>query len=168
MTDTTRLSISGVPSRVALRVAERRDTSATVEQRLPFLAIGTEIADENGRTGRISRVNVALEGGVPKIVLELAYDAVPLRPSTPPGARVRRDETISYERASQPPPLPERPTVPEPLRRLRIEEADRSQPAQALGPRTPVALAIPLETRRIPSEQTRSWLARLFSPFSRE
>jgi len=55
-------------------------------------------------------VGVALEGGVPKIVLELAYDAVPLRPSRA-GVRARRDETMSFER----------PTVPEPLRPRRID-----------------------------------------------
>ena len=150
MSDTTRLAISGVPSRIALRVAERRETSATLEQRLPFLAIGTEVADENGRTGRIARVAVALEGGVPKIVLELAYDALPLRPSTPPGARVRRDETISYD---------QRPTVPEPLRALRSpDKVDRSQP---------LAVAFPLEIRR-PTKKPGafSWLTRLFTPFS--
>jgi hypothetical protein len=153
MTDTTRLAIAGVASRVALRVTERHGTRATLEQKLPFLTIGTEVADEQGRTGRIARVNVALEGGVPKLVLELAYDAVPLRPSAPPGARVRRDETLSYERA----------TIPEPIRALRMEAADQSQPRVA---GKPSALAFPLENRRNPSAQTRSWLAWLLSPFT--
>jgi hypothetical protein len=156
MSDTTRLAISGVSSRVALRVTERHGSRETLEQKLPFLTIGTEVADEQGRTGRIARVNVALEGGVPKLVLELAYDAVPLRASTPPGARKRRDETISYER----------PTVPEPIRPLRIEAADRSQPTLTAGPKQPMALAFPLENRRNPSPQTRSWLAWLLSPFT--
>jgi hypothetical protein len=156
MSDTTRLSISGVSSRVALRVAQRQEQRATLEQRLPFLAIGTEVADDEGRTGRIARVNVALEGGVPKLVLELAYDAKPLRASTPPGARARRDETISYER----------PTSPEPLRRLRIDEADRSLPARPAPAGAPTALAFPLENRRNPSPRTRSWLAWLLSPFT--
>jgi hypothetical protein len=160
MSDTTRLAISGVPSRVALRVTERHATRATLEQKLPFLTIGTEVADEEGRTGRIARVNVALEGGVPKLVLELAYDAVPLRASSPPGARVRRDETMSYERASA-----ERVTVPPPTRALRIEVADRSLPL-APGPKHAAALAFPLENRRNPSAQTRSWLAWLLSPFT--
>jgi hypothetical protein len=151
MSDTTRLAISGVSSRVALHVAERRDTSATLEQKLPFLAIGTEVADETGRTGRISRVAVALEGGVPKIVLELAYDAQPLRASTPPGARVRRDETVSYERPSVPGAA---------LAALRtpVSHGDRSQPLK---------VAFPLEIRR-PTKKPGpfAWLTRLFAPFS--
>jgi len=74
-------------------------------------------------------VGVALEGGVPKIVLELAYDAVPWS-SAPPGVRARRDETMSFER----------PTVPEPLRPRRIETD---------SPRSPAARRrFPLENRR--------------------
>lgn len=169
MSETTRLSIHGVPSRVALRVTSRQDQRATLEQRLPFLAIGTEVADDEGRTGRIARVNVALEGGVPKIVLELAYDTVPLRASRAP----RRDETISYDRRSTAPPAAstdQRPTVPEPIRpqrsaarALHLEAGDRSLPLVA---RTePVALAIPLEIRRMPQKKGAfAWLTRLFSP----
>lgn len=155
MTDTTRLAISGVASRVALRVASRRDGGATLEQRLPFLAIGTEVADDEGRTGRIARVAVALEGGVPKLVLELAYDALPLRASSPPGARARRDETVSFD---------QRPTVPEPIRRgLRLESADTSLPLTQR--REPLALAIPLEMRRTPPKRGPfAWLTRLFTP----
>lgn len=149
--DTTRLSISGVRSRVALRVSERRDRQVTVEQKLPFLAIGTEVADENGRTGRIARVAVALERGVPKLVLELAYDAVP--------SRARRDETISYGQD-------QRPTVPEPLRPtrgLRLEGGDRSLPRQpAASPAT--SLAFPLEVRRSPrTAGPFAWLTRFFT-----
>ncbi len=144
---TTRLSISGVKPTVAVRVAQRRDSRVTVEQRLPFLAIGTEIADERGQTGRIERVGVALEGGVPKLVLELAYDVLP-RPSTPPGRR--GDQTISYER----------PTVPEPLRARRAE-GDPAAPLAASATRShPLRVAFPLEKRR-PAPQ--SWLARLFA-----
>lgn len=157
MTDTTRLAISGVASRVALRVASRRDQNVTVEQRLPFLAIGTEVADEDGRTGRIARVAVALEGGVPKLVLELAYDPTPLRASSPPGSRTRRDETISYD---------QRPTIPEPIRPqrgLRLESADRSLPLTERP--QPLSLAIPLEIRRpSPKRGPFAWLTRLFSP----
>jgi hypothetical protein len=149
--DTTRLSISGVRSRVAVRVAERRDRQVTVEQHLPFLAIGTEIADENGRTGRIARVAVALERGVPKLVLELSYDAAP--------TRARRDETISYGQD-------QRPTVPEPLRPargLRLESADRSLPLQP-GASPTTSLAFPLEVRRSPrSSGPFAWLTRFFT-----
>lgn len=145
---TTRLSISGVKSTVAVRVANRRDARVTVEQRLPFLAIGTEVADERGQTGRIERVGVALEGGVPKLVLELAYDVLP-RPSVPPGRR--GDQTISYER----------PTLPEPLRPQRAEPSAAPAPAPVTdaAASNPLRVAFPLEKRRSPP---RSWLARLF------
>lgn len=141
---TTRLSISGVKSTVAVRVANRRDARVTVEQRLPFLAIGTEVADERGQTGRIERVGVALEGGVPKLVLELAYDVLP-RASVPPGRR--GDQTISYER----------PTLPEPLRPQRAEPS--AAPVTDAVASNPLRVAFPLEKRRSPP---RSWLARLF------
>ncbi len=161
MHGTTRLSISGVGPRVALRVAERQAQRATLEQRLPFLAIGTEVADEEGRTGRIARVNVALEGGVPKLVLELAYDALPLRGSSPPGKR--RDQTLSYDqRAAAAVPSDSRPTVPEPLRPLRLESADRSLPRVPAS--SDKALAFPLERRRVPrGAGPFAWLTRLFT-----
>lgn len=164
--DTTRLAISGVRSRVALRVSRRQDQRVTVEQKLPFLAIGTQIADERGQTGRIERVGVSFEGGVPKLVLELAYDVLPVlasstvavgaHPSTPPSARVRRDETVSYER----------PTVPEPLgpaRPLRLESADRSLAASRM-PAAAQSLAFPLEVRRPPHRTGPfAWFTRLFT-----
>jgi len=147
MSERTRLTIAGVPSRVSLHVAERDVKRATLEQRLPFLAVGTEIADDEGRTGRIARVAVALEGGVPKLVVELAYDAVPLR--APSASRSRRDQTMSYER----------PTVPEPLRRPRVEAQSEGSAQRS----RPLALAFPLEKRRPPPEPARlSWFARLF------
>lgn len=147
---TTRLSISGVKSTVAVRVAQRRDARVTVEQRLPFLAIGTEVADERGQTGRIERVGVALEGGVPKLVLELAYDVLP-RPSTPSGRR--GDQTISYER----------PTIPEPIRPVRAEAQGEPAPtARTAASSHPLRVAFPLEKRR---EAPRSWLARWLGSF---
>jgi hypothetical protein len=88
---TTRLTIDGVPSRVSLHVARRREHGATLEQHLPFLAIGTEVTDEQGRAGRIARVGVALDRGVPKLVLELDYYEAQ-------AARGReRDSTIGYD-----------------------------------------------------------------------
>lgn len=150
---TTRLSISGVPSRVALRVAERREGHATLEQRLPFLAIGTEIADEDGRTGRIARVAVALERGVPKLVLELDYDVRPVR--------VRGDQTISYDQRASSPDL--RPTVPEPLRPRRIELDPEGAPAEAAKRSRPLAVAFPLEHKRAAPVVPTSWLGRLFA-----
>lgn len=147
MSDTTRLAISGVRPRIALRVASRRDQHATLEQKLPFLAIGTEVSDENGQTGRIERVGLALEGGVPKIVLELAYDILPVRPSSPPGRRERGDQTISYD---------QRPTIPEPLRPQRAAlEGARSQPLK---------VAFPLEVRRPTKKRgVFAWLTHWFT-----
>jgi hypothetical protein len=136
MSQTARVSISGVPSRLAMRVASRRDRRVTMEQRLPFLAIGTEVTSESGDRGRIERVGVVLEGGVPKIVLEVTYDAkVPVRAAT------RRDETVAYGRASSRPPVG---IVPD-------NQHDH-------------VLPFPLENRRDSLAVTRgSWLARLVS-----
>jgi hypothetical protein len=107
MTETARVSISGVPSRLAMRVASTRNRRVTMEQRLPFLAIGTDVTNESGDRGRIERVGVVLEGGVPKIVLEVAYDAMaPVRAS-------RGDQTVAYDRrSSAPPPRIERDNTP--------------------------------------------------------
>lgn len=109
-----RLSIKGVASPVGLRVARRREGQVTLVQELPFLALGNEVKDDRGRTGKIARVAVSIDQGVPKLVIELAYDAAQQddRPSGPPAvktpARARsereRDQTIGYD---------ERPTLPD-------------------------------------------------------
>ena len=140
MTQTARVSIAGVPSRLALRVASTRDRRVTMEQRLPFLAIGTDVTSENGDRGRIERVGVVLEGGVPKIVLEVTYDA-----AVPARAAVRRDETVAYDRRSSAPPP-------------RIEPDNTCRPSGDEGEHV---LPFPLENRRDSLAVTRgSWLAR--------
>lgn len=149
MTQTARLSISGVRSRLSMRVAQRRERGVTLEQSLPFLAIGTDVTSETGELGRIERVAVVLERGVPKIVLEVAYDRMPERVSM--ASRPARGEpTISYDqRPSQAPP-----------RRIELDSAHVAEVTE--GER---ALAFPLENRRAsPALRPSGWLARLFAP----
>ena len=149
MAETARVSISGVRSPLAMRVAQRRDRGVTLEQSLPFLAIGTDVTSETGELGRIERVAVVLERGVPKIVLEVAYDRAPDRASMT-SRPARGDPTISYD---------QRPSQA-PAGRIDLDSAQVAKVGH--GER---ALAFPLETRRpSPALRPSGWLARLFAP----
>ncbi|AKF09977.1 hypothetical protein [Sandaracinus amylolyticus] len=71
-----RLRIAGVDRPIVTTVARRRDDALVVVQELPFLRVGSEVRDEDGRLARIVRVAVDLSRDqVPRLVLELAYEA---------------------------------------------------------------------------------------------
>lgn len=91
------------------------------------MALGNDVQDEQGRTGKIARVAVSIDHGVPKLVIELAYDVVTEdeRPSGPPAVKTpvrlsgrERDQTIGYD---------ERPTIPSPLRHARLRQDDTNR-----------------------------------------
>jgi hypothetical protein len=123
-----RLSIKGVGTPIGLRVARRREGQVTLVQELPFLALGNEVKDESGRSGKIARVAVSIDHGVPKLVIELAYDAADIddRPSGPPGVKAptraaserRRDQTLGYD---------ERPTMPDLPQTVRREPRESNR-----------------------------------------
>ncbi len=73
-TQRARLHIDGVRSPVLARVARRRESGMTCVQELPFLRLESAVTDDRGRRARIARVALSVEGSVPKLVIELAYD----------------------------------------------------------------------------------------------
>lgn len=153
---TTRLTIDGVPTRVSLHVARRREHGATLEQHLPFLAIGTEITDEQGRAGRIARVGIALDRGVPKIVLELDYH------EEQSGRSGRdRDSTIGYDqRPLTAPSVAAREATDSHKRRIRRDDTNRD--ATLIYEAQEEAM---LALREGEPARTSLW-ARLVSPFA--
>ncbi|UJR86578.1 hypothetical protein [Sandaracinus amylolyticus] len=71
-----RLRIAGVDRPIVTTVARRRDDALVVVQELPFLRVGSEVRDDDGRLARIVRVAVDVSRDqVPRLVLELAYES---------------------------------------------------------------------------------------------
>ena len=112
----TRLFVDGVRAPLKADVARRRDDGLVVSQPLPFLRLDTPVT-EHGRRARISRVAIAMDGDVPRLLLELSHDGE--RPADPapsgddtlvgftPGVSTRparTDGTVPYELQSEPPP----------------------------------------------------------------
>lgn len=70
-----RLRIAGVERPIVTTVARRREDALVVVQELPFLRVGSEVQDEDGRSARLARVAMDVSRDqVPRLVLELAYD----------------------------------------------------------------------------------------------
>ena len=159
-----RLSIEGVRERVTARVRSRRDGGMVVEQELPFLSVGRAVRGEDGRAAKIARIGLAMERGVPRIVLELDYDAeVPSgRSPRPPAVRTarERDATIGYD---------ERP------RAVRLEELREGPPRPVVArnvsrllhtvPPALLPLAIARQNRVTWLDRVGVWLAALVAMF---
>lgn len=69
-----RLFLDGVGPGVVTDVTSRDLHGMTVERRLPFLRLDTEVLDEEGRRGRIRDVRVDVHDGTPALVLDLEYE----------------------------------------------------------------------------------------------
>ncbi|MDH5674673.1 MAG: hypothetical protein OEZ06_21275 [Myxococcales bacterium] len=69
-----RLQLDGLATPVVTRVSERRATGITVEQTLPFLRLNTAVLDQAEQRSRIESVSIVVSGGVPRLVLDLAYE----------------------------------------------------------------------------------------------
>src|SRR5262245_13367452 len=78
----SRFYLEGVEKAIVANVAHRGTSGLVIEQPLPFLRLDTAVRDELGACARISRVDIALDGGVPRLVLELAREPE-LEPSAP-------------------------------------------------------------------------------------
>ncbi len=103
----TRLHLDGVRSPITADVARRRDDGIVVTQPLPFLRLDTEVT-ERGRRSRIRRVAIAMDGDVPRLLLELCHDgrasADDTQESFTPGVSTRparTDSTVPYEFATR-------------------------------------------------------------------
>lgn len=67
----TRLLVDGVQTAITADVTRRRDDGMVVTQPLPFLRLDTPVTADGGRRARISRVCIAMDGDVPRLLLEL-------------------------------------------------------------------------------------------------
>lgn len=66
-----RFQLDGVAAPITADIARRRRDGLVVTQALPFLRLDTPVTDEAGRPRRISRVAIAMDGDVPRLLLEL-------------------------------------------------------------------------------------------------
>jgi len=103
VTERARLHVDGVRRPIAADVTRRRDDGVVVTQALPFLRLDTSVT-EGGRRSRIKRVAIAMDGDVPRLLLELSHDerarADDTEQSFTPGVSARperTDSTVPYE-----------------------------------------------------------------------
>ncbi len=117
----TRLHLSGVETPIFTQITAQTERGMTVEQALPFLKLQTSVWGDAQRPSRIESVRLVVTDGMPRLLLDLAYDdqdevaarasveqgvqrsahAGVVRPrSTPPPLRTRMDETLPFEQPS--------------------------------------------------------------------
>ena len=84
-----RIYVDGVPAAITANVENRRDDGLVVTQALPFLRLATPVTGDDGRRSRIARVTIAMDGDVPRLLLELLHDEEPAGPDA-----VRDEDTI--------------------------------------------------------------------------
>jgi len=88
-----RFFFDGVGKAIVANVAHREQGSLVLEQPLPFLRLDTTVRDELGGWARLSRVDIALDGDVPRLVIELARD--PQETPSAPAIVTRTAESAS-------------------------------------------------------------------------
>ncbi len=72
---TVRLLLDGVGSPIVAELQSETDTRLSVEQALPFLAIGSAVLNENaGRRGHLEAVELKMDEETPKLVLSIGYE----------------------------------------------------------------------------------------------
>jgi hypothetical protein len=102
----TRLQLDGLGTPIVTRVTRHGPRGMTVEQTLPFLRLQTVVVDEADQRSRIASVSMVVYDGIPRLVLDLAYDEAR---SAPVSALVRQahrgvvrprrgDDTAAFER----------------------------------------------------------------------
>jgi hypothetical protein len=71
-----RLLLDGVDSSIVAEVQSESDTELSVEQPLPFLAIGSTVVNESSsRRGHLEAVELKMDEATPKLVLSIGYEA---------------------------------------------------------------------------------------------
>ena len=90
----TRLFVEGVGTAITAEVTRRRSDRLVVAQPLPFLRLDTPVVAEGGKRARIARVAIAMEGDVPRLMLELAHDDAPPLEAPLIGTEVEREATL--------------------------------------------------------------------------
>jgi hypothetical protein len=72
---TVRLLLAGVGSSIVAEVQSESDSELSVEQPLPFLAIGSAVMNEStSRRGHLEAVELKMDDATPKLVLSIAYE----------------------------------------------------------------------------------------------
>ena len=72
---TVRLQLDGVGSPIIAELKSETETELSVEQSLPFLAIGSAVQNETaGRRGHLEAVELKLDEKTPKLVLSIGYE----------------------------------------------------------------------------------------------
>ncbi len=102
---TVRLLLDGVGASIVAEVQSESDTELSVEQPLPFLAIGSTVINEStSRRGHLEAVELKMDEAIPKLVLSIGYEAEGASEASA-GDRTDRDtlpeETPSAVRASR-------------------------------------------------------------------
>ncbi len=106
LAERTRLSVDGLPTRITADVTRRRADRLVVTQALPFLRLDTSVTDDDGRRARISRVAIAMDGDVPRLLLELV-DEAPMTPVPAPEAEAEVAEEADATTALETSPAAE-------------------------------------------------------------
>ena len=72
---TVRLQLDGVDSAIVAELKSETESALTVEQPLPFLAIGAGMLNETaGRRGHLEAVELRMDEQTPKLVLSIGYE----------------------------------------------------------------------------------------------
>ena len=72
---TVQLLLDGVGSSIVAEVQSESDTELSVEQPLPFLAIGSAVVNERtSRRGHLEAVELKMDEATPKLVLSIGYE----------------------------------------------------------------------------------------------
>ena len=100
--DRAKFTLDATGTAVVAKVIDRNADGYLVAQKLPFLKLQSGIWDSDGRRGRIAGIAVQVVDNTPSLLLEVVYDVH--ADDTQPIRRVRRDETVEFERPSDAPP----------------------------------------------------------------
>lgn len=122
---TVTLQLDGIDSTIVAELKSETDRSLTVEQPLPFLAIGSGMVNEcAGRRGHLEAVELRMDAKTPKLVLSIGYevggegasasivdtgrdtmpDEPPIVRASRPSGEVRTQDTpriVRYEKAEE-------------------------------------------------------------------
>ncbi len=122
---TVRLQLDGIDSAIVAELGAETHDSLTVEQPLPFLAIGNTLTNETtGRRGHLEAVELRMDEETPRLVLSIGYSEVPgeresgidnitrdTMPDEPPVVRASRPseerihdtpQVVRYDKSAEP------------------------------------------------------------------
>lgn len=133
-----RIFVDGVAAAITADVTNRRDDGLVVTQALPFLRLATPVTGEDGRRSRISRVTIAMDGDVPKLLLELMHEDAPHEPPRLDAPVTDEDTIETFTPGVSTRPARTDGTVP-----YELQTEDRPSREVAIGPAPPPRLPAP-------------------------